>query len=387
MSYKGDVVIDMDSHIREYVDLDRTYKEHIDPAYREKYERLSAAVASRQQRPGEQVLFMRPDAVVGPVPARRPLGVYDTFERLQGSVPHPPIDPACNWDPAIRLRDMDTAGIDISVIFASQSDGFCVLRDIGFEHALNQAYHRFMSSYCAESGGRLRWVANSTMRDIQATVQELTHWAEQDENFAGNVIPRMCPDGRLLDNPDLHPLFERSQDLDLPLWVHGGTMRPPLTPGATDLDNAGFLIGAVYHGWGGQTALGTLIGSGLLDLFPQLRVGVFESGAGWMPWLIERLDDNYRPASGMTPYLNRTPSEVIAEGRLFCSVNPGERSLEYCVETLGEDIWLFSTDYPHVGTPWPDGIPLIAELPGLSEGAKIKMFRENAKKFLPRLAV
>ena len=106
-----------------------------------------------------------------------------------------------------------------------------------------------------------------------------------------------------------------------------------------------------------------------------------------MPWLIERLDDNYRPDSGMTPYLNRKPSDVIAEGRLFCSVNPGEKSLEYCVETLGEDIWLFSTDYPHVCTPWPDGIPLITDLPGLSENAKIKMLRGNAKKFLPRLAV
>lgn len=394
MSYNGHTVIDADSHIREYADLDRTYREYIDPKYRESYERFSLAVHSQQRLPGEQVLFMNARAVIGPAPERRPLGVYDMFgvERPQGSETAPEtnrasvIDPACNWNPAIRLRDMDTAGIDISVMFASQSDGFCVLRDVGFEQALHQAYHRYMSNYCAEAEGRLRWVANSTMRDVRATCEELTRWAERDEHFAGMFIPRACPDGRLLDNPDLHPLFERTQELELPLWVHGGTMRPPLTPGATELDNAGFIINAVYHGWGGMTAVSALIGGGVFDLFPKLRIGIFESGAGWMLWLIEQLDGSYRLGSGMTPNLKRKPSEVVAEGRLFCSVDPREQYLDLCVRELGEDIWLFSTDYPHRGSCWPNGVPLITERTELSKSAKIKLLGENAKRFLPRLA-
>jgi predicted TIM-barrel fold metal-dependent hydrolase len=76
---------------------------------------------------------------------------------------------------------------------------------------------------------------------------------------------------------------------------------------------------------------------------------------------------------------------VIAEGRLFCSVDAGEEYLEHAVDVLGEDIWLFSTDYPHPGTTWPNGVPLVTET-GLSESAKIKILGENAKRFLPRLA-
>ena len=43
MSYNGHVVIDMDSHIRQYWDLDRTYKEYMAPEYRETYRRFSAS--------------------------------------------------------------------------------------------------------------------------------------------------------------------------------------------------------------------------------------------------------------------------------------------------------------------------------------------------------
>jgi predicted TIM-barrel fold metal-dependent hydrolase len=261
------------------------------------------------------------------------------------------------------------------------------LRDAGFEQALYRAYHRYISGYCAEGKGRLRWVATSNLRDIPATLEELTAWTERDENLAGWFIPRACPDGRLLDNPALHPLYQRAQDLDMPLMIHGGTMRPPLTPGATELDNSGFMINALYHGWGGMTAAGALIGGGVFDLFPRLRVGLFESGAGWMPWLVEMLDAAYRPSSGMTPNLKRSPSEVIAEGRLFCSVETGEEHLEYAVETLGEDIWLFATDYPHQGSPWPDGVPQIVERTGLTESAKLKMLGGNALRLFARMKV
>ena len=210
------------------------------------------------------------------------MGVYDSFEvdgtaggRTAATNDGLEIDPACNWDPAVRLRDMDTANIDISVIFSSQSAGFTMLHDIGFESALHRAFHRFMADYCAGGEGRLRWVANSNLREIPETIGQLQHWAETHASWAG-----------MLDNPVLHPLFAVSQELDLPIWVHGGSTRPPLTPwlgpGASN---------ALHHGIGGQDAMAGLIGGGVFDLFPQLRIGLFESRAGWMPWLVEVLDD------------------------------------------------------------------------------------------------
>ncbi len=131
--------------------------------------------------------------------------------------------------------------------------------------------------------------------------------------------------------------------------------------------------------------MSALIGGGVFDLFPKLRIGLFESGGGWMPWLVEKLDDGYHPGSAATPHLKRKASEIVAGGQLFCSVDADETEIEHAVEVLGEDLWLFSTDYPHPGTPWPDGVPMITDRTGLSEGAKIKMLGQNAERFLPRL--
>ena len=58
-----------------------------------------------------------------------------------------------------------------------------------------------------------------------------------------------------------------------------------------------------------------------------------------------------------------------------------EEHIDYAVEALGEDIWLFSTDYPHGGTCWPEGVPLITERP-IAESAKLKMLGGNAERFM-----
>lgn len=394
MSYEGQIVVDSDAHIREYWDLDRTYKEYMDPQYREKYENFSAAVRANQKGPGEVGL-----SIFWPKPALRPLGVSDAFEigetrptRGNGAARNRTIvwsgreiDPACNWDASIRLRDMDEADIDVSVMFPSQQDGFCMLRDVGFESALHLAYHRYMSALCSESDGRLRWLANCTMRDIPQTMEQLQYWAERDENFVGMFLPRAFPDGRLLDSPDLHPLYQLSEDLDMPLWVHGDPERPPLTPGTHSLDNAAFSR-PVIKGWGGMTAMGAQIGGGVFDLYPKLRIGFFENGGGWMPWFIEKLDESYRPGSATTPNLQRKPSEIVAGGQIFCAIDTFEGELGHCVDVLGEHVWLFSTDYPHPGTPWPDGVPQVAARTDMSRNAKIKMLGANAATFSPRLA-
>ena len=389
MSFNGHTVVDADSHIREYIDVDRTYREHIDPEYREPFKKLSAAVAKRREAGQSTDLFMGPNAIIEPSDEWRPLGVYDTFGAERPAAPRlsreTRIPREVNWDPSIRLKDMDQAGIDASVIFPSHAASYCALRDVGFESALHRAHHRYVSHYCAGARGRLRWVAIATMRDIRASVTELTASAKKDGNLVGVLVPPVCPGGKLLDNPDLHPLFQTCQDLDLPILVHGGVLRSPNSPGAIELDHAGFIIRAVYQPWAGMTAISALIGGGVFELFPKLRVGVFETTAGWTPWLIERLDDSYESRPNLTPNLKRRPSDVVAEGRLFHSVDPGERYIEHCVRELGEDIWLFATDYPHTGVAWPDGAQKAVDRPGLVESAKKKILGANAQRLFSRL--
>lgn len=122
----------------------------------------------------------------------------------------------------------------------------------------------------------------------------------------------------------------------------------------------------------------------MFDLFPRLRIGIFESGAGWLPWFIEKLDVGYKPGSVQTPNLKRKPSEIVAGGQVFCSIEAEEEHIAYAVESLGEHVWLLSTDYPHGGTCWPDGVKLVGAQK-ITESAKIKLLGDNAVRFQPKL--
>ena len=324
MSYQGFTVIDADSHFREYLDIDRTYREHIDPEYRASFEKLSNAVAKRREAGQSTDLFMGPIAIIEPSDEWHPLGVYDTFGAEQPQMRllrESPIAREVNWQPELRLSDMDRAGIDCSVIFPSHAASYCALRDVGFESALHRAHHRYMSKYCAGANSRLRWVAIATMRDVRATVEEISHWSKQDTNLAGVLVPPLCPGGRLLDNPDLHPLYQRAQDLDLPILVHGGVLRGPAGPGATELDHAGFIIRAVYQPWGGMTAMSALIGGGVFELFPKLRAGIFETSTGWVPWLVERLDECFESKPNLAPNHSRNTAHE-SRGNKRCEFAP-----------------------------------------------------------------
>jgi predicted TIM-barrel fold metal-dependent hydrolase len=88
---------------------------------------------------------------------------------------------------------------------------------------------------------------------------------------------------------------------------------------------------------------------------------------------------------GHVPNLKRLPREVLAEGRYFHAIDSWERSLPFCVQELGEDLWLFATDWPHGDTAWPESVQQVTEGARLSPTATRKLLGQNALRLCPRL--
>jgi predicted TIM-barrel fold metal-dependent hydrolase len=97
------------------------------------------------------------------------------------------------------------------------------------------------------------------------------------------------------------------------------------------------------------------------------------------------LDDGFEARPDSVPNLKRRPSDILAAGQLFHAVESSEKYLEFCIDELGEDVWLFATDYPHTGSPWPNGVSQIAERPELAENAKVKILGANAQRLCTRI--
>ena len=76
---------------------------------------------------------------------------------------------------------------------------------------------------------------------------------------------------------------------------------------------------------------------------------------------------------------------IVQLGLYFHAIDTWERSLEFCVEELGEDLWLFASDWPHGDTAWPESVEQVVKRPRLTERAKQKILAGNALRLCPLL--
>ena len=401
MAWNGWKVVDMDSHIVERPH--EMYGDHIDPEYREKFERLKRALEENVKHGQTPSVASSRHAVIAPIVSDNTLGEPDSF----GMVPRefilnptgtgrvnfgrpergelPQIDPAVSWDVQARLAGMDASHVDIDVLFPTHVSSYCALHDVGFESALYRAYHRWVRDFCAQAPTRLKWTVVPNMRDPSTGAEEIRDWAKKDTTCVGVYLPPCGPNNMLLDDHWLDPIYQAALDSDLPVLVHGGTARPPYQPGTFDLRGTWFLQHSLSNPWAGMAALGALVGGGIFERFPGLRVAVVETAAGWLPSALERFDAHYYLSPGHVPLLKRLPSEVVKQGgSYFHGVDTWERTIPYVVEWVGEDVLLFASDWPHGDTAFPEAVQQIDELP-LSDSAKRKILGENAMRLCPRL--
>ncbi len=393
-------MIDMDSHIMEQPH--EMFGSYIDPKYQNQFDHFKTALEENIRKGGTGAVASSRSAVLAPVVSDNALGGSDAL----GMVPRefilnptagrrnfgrpdrpdlPLIRKEVSWDVKARLEGMDISYVDIDVLYPTHVSSYCELRDIGFESALYRAYHRWVSAFCSQAPDRLKWALVANMRDAHAAVEEIRHWAEADSTMVGIYVSPQGPNSMLLDDPRLHPIYAIAQDLDLPVLAHGGTARPPYGPGTFDLQGMWFLQHGLGNPWAGMAALGSLIGGGIFEQFPRLRVAIVETAAGWLPAILDRFDAHYMMSPNHTPLLHHIPTAVVKSGRYFHGIDTWERTLESVVQCVGEDVLLFATDWPHGDTAWPEAVQQVAEWPGLSDRSKRKILGENALRLCPRL--
>ena len=120
---------------------------------------------------------------------------------------------------------------------------------------------------------------------------------------------------------------------------------------------------------------------GVTRRFPSLRVAFLEAGVGWVPYWLERMDEEWERRRAEAPLVKRRPSEYCTGGNIFFSCEAEEKGLASAIETLGEDVVLWASDYPHWDMTWPGMVDDIMKRKDVSESAKRKLFFENPHRF------
>ena len=287
-------------------------------------------------------------------------------------------------DPAERIKDMDLEGVDVNLMLPSGWFGVWTSQpDLALENSLYSAYHQWMEDYCGPFPDRLTGVILCSGRDVEAAVSEINQWGKSRWAMA---VFAYAPYGKPLDHPDLEPIWTAAAEHDLSVVLHTFTAAPPYAPGGLDTWDNLWLQRSAAHPWCGMRNMASIIGSGVMDRYPDLRVGLLEAGHGWLPFWIKRLDEHTHSIPTALPPLKQMPSEYVSSGRYFQSIemSEGEDVTLGVIDILGEDILMYASDYPHSESWFPISVETVMGWNRVPESAKKKLFWDNAVRFYRR---
>ena len=275
-------------------------------------------------------------------------------------------------DADARIRDMDEEGVDVQLMLPGLPPA---TDDVEVEVGFIRANHRFTDDFCSKYPHRLKSLIVVSGRAVAASVEEIRTWAGAP--WAAGIHPNLA-EGMPIDHPALHPIWAASNDAGLCVAHHSFTAG---YPGYRDLWDNPFIGRTASHPWGAMRAISAFFGAGIMDRYPNLRYCILESGFGWLPFWAVRMDDQreYMPYA-LPENLAHKPSEYMTSGRFFASlvIHEGERMAHMVSDFLGDGVLMYSSDYPHAESRFPESTNKVLAWKSLGDEVMRKLFWDNA---------
>ena len=310
------------------------------------------------------------------------------------------VSPVC-FDPKARLALMDEWGVRAAVLYPNGAgfslEPFLNYPDPEVSAAHCSAYNDFLlEDWVGAAPGRFIPMATVPYWDVERTVREIERIA--GKGYGGFVMtgaPQLHGQPYLRD-PHWDPMWSAAQAAELPIAFHVANgdvqshLRKDASPEVEDIleSRVGF---AICMDNCMQTS--DLLLSGVLGRFPKLRFVISESGVGWVPFMLENLDERFKRQRIRLPEFDGLlPSELF---RRQLYVNCFYEEIQpYHLDWCGEDNLMFQTDVPHpTGFYMSEGADLVEDsiapcMAALDDVRANKILWDNgARLYAPALAL
>jgi predicted TIM-barrel fold metal-dependent hydrolase len=287
-----------------------------------------------------------------------------------------------HFEPRARLADMDADGVQVQLLYPSVCEEGA--RMFGDERELQlacvRAYNQWLLEFCAAGRGRLFGHAVIPASGVADAVAEL-EWALR-QDYRGVLISTF-PNGTVEPTPADEPFWARAEEAGVPVALHIGSFHADGPVATRRFDPAAVLPRAATSKSGANTVplVARLIFSGLFERFPRLRVLLVEANIGWIPAMLEQTDDmflRYRWFTDTAARLPTMPSRVFHRN-IWATFMVDTVGIELR-HRLNVDHLMWSTDYPHTGTDWPNSRVTIARMfRGVEPATVKKLLHDNCK--------
>lgn len=269
--------------------------------------------------------------------------------------------PGCT-DPVARVADMDRDGVQAQLGFPTlpRFAGTLFLesedRELGL--ACVQAYNDFvLDEWCGAAPDRLIPMTILPLWDVELAVAELQRTVAKGSkaiSFPENTSPLGLPS---FHTDHWNPVFAAAQEADVPLAMHFGTsgQAPKTAPDAPDIVQISLM------GSNSMFATADLLFSPVFHNFPRLKVMLAEGGIGWVPYLLERIDNTWERHRWYSP-INRDvrPSDLFRTNIWGCFIDDAA-GINYR-DDIGVDRITWESDYPHSDSNFPHSRDVLAKM-------------------------
>jgi predicted TIM-barrel fold metal-dependent hydrolase len=279
-------------------------------------------------------------------------------------------------DIALTKRWLDAIGIDVLNLFPTPMLGLGFTPRVDVEVALARAYNRWLCDEILAQEPRIRSSLYLPMNDPEAAYQVVKEFGDRKGVVGFTVCTARHK--QLYDNAYMKT-YALVEEMGKPLCFHsqfGGASDQSL-----NLCNRFMAAHALGFSWFNILHCTNWLCNGLPERFPKLKTIWIESGLAWIPFLMQRLDNEWMMRSSEVPLLKRRPSDYMRE--MYFSTQPMEmvhnrEALELTFKMINAETQLmYASDYPH----WDMDLPsTIYDLPFLSETAKRNILGGNAKR-------
>ncbi len=304
---------------------------------------------------------------------------YPRDEMTMTPITYDDMRPGC-YDPAARLVDMDVNWVEASACYPTFprfcGQTFTEGKDKELGLACVLAYNDWtIEEWCGDSNGRLIPICLIPLWDAQLAAAEVRRNATRGcRAVAFSEIPVH------LGLPSIHsgfwdPLFAACEETGTVVCMHiGSSSRMPATsPDAPPAVTATLGFGNAMF------SLVDFLWSGVLVRFPKIKLAYAESQIGWLPYVLERIDDVWEDNQGWagTKAIPEPPSTYFHRNVWGCFFKD-QTGIDMRAK-IGIDRITFETDYPHSDSTWPDTKAVVTGmLAGVSAGDIYKIVRGNA---------
>jgi len=295
------------------------------------------------------------------------------------------------YDPVARLELLDEIGIWAQVVFPGVvglgGQGLAdVVTDVELRTLCLEIFNDANAELQDESRNRLLPMALLPAWDIDACVREAHRVAG-----LGLRGVNITSDPQDVGAPDLasrawDPLWEACSELSLPVHFHIGASLTTMNyfgtyPWDSHDDDTKLAIGGTLLFIGNARVVVNIICSGMLERFPKLKIVSVESGAGWVPFILEALDyEMAENAPNLKAALSLSPSEYFRR-QIYATTWFEHTDLPAIVAAVGEDNIMFETDFPHPTCLYPDPLKTAEHnMRDLSPDAQRKILGDTAVK-------